>query len=84
MDFLIDDHTAMSVRPIKVKSGKDYTIHSALNNLLKSPDYHILAGTVLSNEREIHHEGNITYRPVYFVMFMEVDQPPASESAYIF
>lgn len=84
VDFLIDDHTAMSVRPIKVKSGKDYTIHSALNNLLKSPDYHILAGTVLSNEREIHQEGNITYRPVYFVMFMEVDQPPASESAYIF
>ena len=36
VDYLIDDYTAMNVHPIEVKSGKDYTVHSALNNLLKN------------------------------------------------
>ncbi len=82
VDFLIDDYTAMSVHPIEVKSGKDYTVHSALNNLLKNPDYHILAGTVVSNEREFHQEGKVTYMPVYYVMFMEADLSSKDESAY--
>ncbi len=38
VDYLVDDYTAMSAHPIEVKSGKDYTVHSALNNLLKNPD----------------------------------------------
>ena len=42
----------MSAHPIEVKSGKDYTVHSALNNLLKVPEYNVLAATVISNERE--------------------------------
>lgn len=84
VDYLIDDHTAMSAYPIEVKSGKDYTVHSALNNLLKNPDYNILAATVISNERKIHREGKVTYLPVYFVMFMEVDAPQEDESDYFF
>ena len=55
VDYLVDDYTAMSAHPIEVKSGKDYTVHSALNNLLKNPDYNIQAATVISNEREIRH-----------------------------
>jgi len=84
VDYLIDDHTAMSAHPIEVKSGKDYTVHSALNNLLKNPDYNIQAATVISNEREIYQKGKITYMPVYFVMFMEIDTPQTYETAYIF
>lgn len=84
VDYLIDDHTAMSAHPIEVKSGKDYTVHSALNNLLKNPDYNILAATVISNEREIYQKGKVTYIPVYFVMFMEVNTPQTDETAYIF
>lgn len=84
VDFLIDDHTAMSAHPIEVKSGKDYTVHSALNNLLKNPDYNIQTATVVSNEREIYQKGKITYLPVYFVMFMEIDALQTDESAYIF
>lgn len=84
VDFLVDDHTAMSAHPIEVKSGKDYTVHSALNNLLKNPDYNIQAATVISNEREIYQKGKVTYMPVYFVMFMEIDTPQMDESAYIF
>ncbi len=84
VDYLIDDHTVMSAHPIEVKSGKDYTVHSALNNLLKNPDYNIQAATVISNEREIYQKGKVTYMPVYFVMFMEVDTPQTDETAYIF
>lgn len=84
VDYLIDDHTAMSVHPIEIKSGKDYTVHSALNNLLKNPDYNILVGTVMSNEREIRQEGKVVYLPIYYVMFMQADTPASNESEYIF
>ena len=42
----------MSVLPIEVKFGKDYTVHSALDNLMAIQDYHIVSSIVLSNERE--------------------------------
>ncbi len=84
VDYLVDDYTAMSAHPIEVKSGKDYTVHSALNNLLKNPDYNIQAATVISNEREIRQDGKITYMPVYLVMFIAVDAPQVDNSDYIF
>ena len=84
VDYLIDDHVAMCVHPIEVKSGKDYTVHSALNNLLKNPDYNLQSGTVISNEREVYQDGKVTYMPVYFVMFMEADTPQVDEAEYVF
>ena len=84
VDFIVDDHDLMSAHPIEVKSGKDYSVHSALNNLLNNPDYHIVSGTVISNEREIYQKGKVTYMPVYFIMFMESDTPQEDESRYIF
>ena len=84
VEYLVDDYTAMSAHPIEVKSGKDYTVHSALNNLLKNPDYNIQTATVISNEREIRQDGKITYMPVYLVMFMAVDALQVDNSDYIF
>lgn len=84
VDFIVDDYDSMSAHPIEVKSGKDYSVHSALDNLLKNPDYHIVSGTVISNEREIYQKGKVTYMPVYFIMFMESDTPQEDESKYIF
>ena len=84
VDFLIDDYRVASARPIEVKSGKDYTVHSALNNLLRNPDYGIASATVVSNERRVYQDGKIVYMPVYFVMFMEADAPIEVPSAYIF
>lgn len=84
VDYLVDDYTAMSAHPIEVKSGKDYTVHSALNNLLKNPDYNIQAATVISNKREIRQDGKITYMPVYLVMFMAADAPKENNSEYLF
>lgn len=69
VDFLIDDYDSLSVVPIEVKSGKDYTVHSALNNFVNNNDYHIQKGYVVSNERTIRQKGKIIYLPIYYTMF---------------
>ena len=79
VDFLVDDSSTMSVLPIEVKSGKDYTVHSALDNLMAIQDYHIVSSIVLSNEREIKTKGNILYLPVYHVMFLENKLPEKAD-----
>ncbi|WP_352421644.1 AAA family ATPase [Proteiniphilum sp.] len=71
VDFLVDDYANLSILPIEVKSGKDHTIHSALNNLLSVEDYHVLTGLVLSNKREVTTKGKVTYMPIYYVMFLD-------------
>ncbi|MBQ6770785.1 MAG: ATP-binding protein [Bacteroidales bacterium] len=73
VDYLIDDYEHLTVLPIEVKSGKDYTVHSALNNFINTPDYHIQNAVVLSNEREIYMKNGITYLPVYYCMFYQRD-----------
>lgn len=75
VDFLVDDSCTMSVLPVEVKSGKDYMVHSALNNLMAVPDYHIASSIVFSNDREVRTKGNILYLPIYYVMFMENRMP---------
>ena len=82
VDFLIDDYDQLSVLPIEVKSGKDYTIHSALNNLLSVPEYHVLSGVVLSNEREVKTNGKVVYMPIYYVMFMDTDKQQDEKNVY--
>ena len=73
VDYLIDDYEHLTVLPIEVKSGKDYTVHSALNNFMNTPDYHIQKAVVLNNEREISVKNGITYLPVYYGMFYQRD-----------
>ena len=70
VDFLIDDYDCLSAVPIEVKSGKDYTVHSALNHFLSNEDYNIVKGYVLSNERNVTQKGKVIYLPVYYVMFL--------------
>ena len=74
VDFLIDDYSHTTTLPIEVKSGKDYTRHCALNNLLKVKDYNITSGLVLSNSREIKTDSGITYMPIYYVMFLNANE----------
>lgn len=71
VDYLIDDYSALSVVPIEVKSGKDYTVHSVLNTFVGNEEYHIQEAFVLCNERLITRKGKITYLPVYFIMFFQ-------------
>lgn len=70
VDFLIDDYDSLSAVPIEVKSGKDYTVHSALNAFVSNEDYHVKKAIVLSNEREIATKNKITYLPIYDIMFL--------------
>ncbi len=69
VDYLIDDYDSLSVIPLEVKSGKDYTVHSALNNFVSNDEYCIQKAYVLSNAREITMKGSIVYLPIYFIMF---------------
>ncbi len=69
VDFLIDDYNNLSVLPIEIKSGKDYTIHRAINKFINNKDYNVKKGYVLSNNREIFKKDNIIYLPIYFIMF---------------
>ena len=70
VDFLIDDYDSLSAVPIEVKSGKDYTVHSALNAFVSNEDYHVKKAIVLSNEREIATKNKLTYLPIYDIMFL--------------
>ena len=70
VDYLIDDFDSLSVVPIEVKSGKDYKIHSALNNFINNEDYRIQKAYLVSNERKIIQKGKIIYIPIYFIMFL--------------
>ena len=71
VDFLIDDADNLSNIPLEVKSGKDYTVHSALDKFLSIDEYNIKRAYVLSNEQRVYTEDGITYIPIYYVMFFE-------------
>lgn len=70
VDYIIDDYQNLATLPIEVKSGKDYSIHSALNNLVSNDAYNIQKAYVLSNERLVKQKGKIIYLPIYYVMFI--------------
>ena len=74
VDFLIDDYDNLTVLPIEVKSGKDYTVHSALDKFVSTADYHIKKAVVLYNEREVREKGGIIYQPIYYCMFYGRDK----------
>lgn len=73
VDFLIDNHDYLTVLPIEIKSGKDYTEHSALTKFLETPEYGIERAIVFSNEREIFKKKGVTYLPIYYCMFFQSD-----------
>lgn len=74
VDYLIDDVDNLSNIPIEVKSGKDYTVHSALDKFLVNVEYNIKRAFVLSNEQRVYRDKQgITYIPIYYVMFFNND-----------
>ncbi len=78
VDFLVDDYDRLQVLPLEVKSGKDYTEHSALTKFLETPDYGIDRAIVFSNERQVFKKKGSTYMPVYYCMFLENHAPNAA------
>ena len=81
VDFLIDDYESLQVLPMEIKSGKDYTEHSALSKFLETPEYGIGRAIVFSNEREIFQKKGVTYLPIYYCMFFHKD---ATETDSVF
>lgn len=71
LDFLIEHDN--KVLPIEVKSGKDYTKHSALNNILSNKDYKVEKAYVLANTNIIKKD-NIIYLPIYMIMFINKEK----------
>ena len=55
--------------PIEVKSGKDYTVHSALNNILNVEEYGVKKAYIFNNYN-LSVDGNKVYLPVYMSMFL--------------
>ena len=68
LDFVIEQGDR--ILPIEVKSGKDYTYHRALSNIMDCDEYDIREALVLNNDN-LSVDGRITYVPVYMVMFLD-------------
>ncbi len=67
VDFIAQRNDGALV-PIEVKSGKDYKLHTALNNLLGTHDFEIGEACVLSSanvERREREGKPIWYLPLY-------------------
>ena len=75
MDFLIEYEG--DVLPIEVKSGKAYSRHIALDNVINNELYQIPRAFIFSNEN-VRREGKKIYYPIYMVGFLnrENSLPP--------
>lgn len=71
LDFVIEYKG--KILPIEVKSGKNYQRHSALSNIMDISNYSIDEAFVLSNFN-VKSKDNITYYPVYMLMFIEAEE----------
>ena len=67
LDFVIENEG--KVIPIEVKSGKDYYIHSALNNAVQNREYQIEKAYVFADCNTKVDE-KIRYMPIYMVSFL--------------
>lgn len=81
VDFIIDNYERLKVLPIEIKSGKDYTEHSALTKFLETPEYAIDSAVVFSNERKVFKKKGVTYLPIYYCMFLQ--KRPREESTIL-
>lgn len=79
VDFLVDDYYNLKAVALEVKSGKDYSVHSALTRLIGNPDYRMDEGIVLSNAREVKTVNGILYLPIYYVMYLDTKGNDAEE-----
>lgn len=68
IDFVVEQ--GGNILPIEIKSGKDYTKHAALTNVMANVQYGIPKAYVFHNENTSTKE-NITYYPIYMLMFVK-------------
>lgn len=73
LDFVIENDNG--ILPIEVKSGKDYYVHSAIDNVLKNEGFGINEALIFS-AMEISVSDKITNCPVYMSAFLERSKQP--------
>lgn len=71
LDFILEYDG--NVFPVEVKSGKDYSRHRALNNILTCPEYDIPQAVVLCNNN-VEVKDNVIYVPIYMMMFLQKER----------
>ena len=52
------------------RSGKHFTAHAALDNLMSDAEFDIPSALVLNKSGEVVTTGRTTYMPIYFLMFL--------------
>lgn len=72
LDFLVE--LDGKVLPIEVKSGKNYTRHSALNRVLDV--YPNIEEAAVLHIENLKTNGCITYFPIYMMMYLKNDEIP--------
>lgn len=72
LDFLVEHQG--NVLPIEIKSGKDYTKHAALSNVMANAAYAIPEAFVFHNGNVSTYE-RVSYYPIYMLMFIQKDRP---------
>ncbi len=72
VDFLVEQGGV--VLPIEIKSGKDYTKHAALSNIMSNEAYAIQEAYVFQNGNVRTNNDGITYYPIYMIMFVEAEK----------
>ena len=68
LDFVLEYRG--QILPVEVKSGKDYSVHSALTACVNNPEYEIPEAFVFA-ECNIERRDKVTYLPAYMVGFMD-------------
>lgn len=68
LDFIVE--WKGEILPIEIKSGKDYTKHAALTNIMSNENYKIKEAFVFQNDN-VSINKNIIYYPIYMLMFIE-------------
>ena len=68
VDFIVEYKG--TVLPIEVKSGKDFTSHAALDNLMGEEEFGIPSALVACKSGKIEVVGKTTYLPIYDMMFL--------------
>lgn len=73
VDFIVQ--SGRSVVPIEVKSGKDWTRHAALDNVMRVGEWGLEHAYVLCGGN-VSQEGSIVYLPHYMAMFLQPNELP--------
>ncbi len=68
IDFLVEQHAKLI--PIEIKSGKNYKVHKALDNLLSIKEYRLDESIVFCTGN-IEKQDKIVYLPLYMIIFFK-------------